>query len=674
MPQPTWIGQKIGDRYLIESLLGQGGMSAVYKGVDPNLRRPVAIKLIHAHLATDFEFVSRFEEEAAAVAQLRHPNIIQVYDFNHDGGTYFMVMEFVAGESLFQRLSSLHSQGQRLPQGEAIRLISTVCDAVQYAHDRQIIHRDLKPANVMINPTGQPILMDFGIAKIVGGVKHTATGAMVGTPSYISPEQVRGQSLDQRADIYALGIMLYEMLAGRVPFDADSALSVMLMHINEPVPDIHLLNRNVPDGLVAIVEKALAKDPNDRFQSARQMASALRPYLPPVQRTDTLPPVRVKPTPVREQQNTLPPTILPTNFGPTPTGLVERPRNNFWPVVLIVGVVLALGLLVASVLGIAIGSRFFGNHTPTQAALITQSVTQVVSQTQVIQPTNTSVAAQPSATPPVVVVEDTPLPPTVAPTAAVIPVPDGMSLVPSGFFQMGSDDKPDQQPIHPVLLDAYYIDTTEVTNAQYRACVQSGACTAPNSSDLNNPSFDTFPVFGVSWDQANAFCQAQGKRLPTEAEWEFAAAGPDSLLFPWGNDFVLNLSAASTDNLQPVGSFPGGASPFKVLDMAGNAAEWVADSYAADFYANAPARNPVNTTGNEQVYRGGGFGNPDPALYTTHRRWHKPAGFNDTDIGFRCAKDATEVNADPALAEQNKALLDKFCAIYATFKPGAPCP
>jgi serine/threonine protein kinase len=673
MPEPSWIGQKIGDRYLIESLLGQGGMSAVYKGVDPNLRRPVAIKLIHAHLATDFEFVSRFEEEAAAVAQLRHPNIIQVYDFNHDGGTYFMVLEFVAGESLYQRLSGLHSKGQRLPQGEAIRFISIICDAVQYAHDRQIIHRDLKPANVMLNPAGQPILMDFGIAKIVGGVKHTATGAMVGTPSYISPEQVRGQSPDQRADIYALGIMLYEMLAGRVPFDADSALSVMLMHINEPVPDIHLLNRNVPDGLVAIVEKALAKDPNDRYQSARQMASALRPYLPPVQRTDTMPPVRVKSTPVREQQNTLPPTILPTSFGPTPTGLVERPRRSLWPALLILGAVLVFGLLATSALAVAIGSRFLTNRTPTQAALITQPATQVsLSQTPIIQPTNTSVV-QPSATVPVVV-EDTGVPPTVAPTAAVIPVPDGMSLVSSGFFQMGSDDKPDQQPIHPVLLDAYYIDTTEVTNVQYRACVQSGACTSANSSDLNNPTFDNFPVFGVNWNQSQAFCQAQDKRLPTEAEWEFAAAGPDALQFPWGNDFDVNLSAASTDNLQPVGSFPGGASPFKVLDMAGNISEWVADSYAADFYTNAPTRNPANTTGDEHVYRGGGYGNPDPVLYTTHRRWHRPAGFNDVDIGFRCAKDATEVNADPALVEENKALLDKFCAIYATFKPGAPCP
>ena len=174
MSRPNWIGQTLGGRYKIDALLGQGGMSAVYRGEDPNLRRTVAIKLIHSHLTGDPEFVRRFEAEAAAVAQLRHPNIIQVYDFNHDEDTYYMVLEFLPGDTLQNRL---RSAGHGLPLEEALEIAAGVADAVDYAHKRGLIHRDIKPANVMLNPQGQPVLMDFGIAKIMGGAQHTATGA-----------------------------------------------------------------------------------------------------------------------------------------------------------------------------------------------------------------------------------------------------------------------------------------------------------------------------------------------------------------------------------------------------------------------------------------------------------------------------------------------------------------
>lgn len=276
MPQPTWIGQTIGGRYRIESLLGQGGMSAVYRGVDPNLRRTIAIKLIHPHLASDPEFVRRFEEEAAAVAALRHPNIIQVYDFNHDDDTYYMVLEFVEGETLAARLQHLRTANRRLPLDEALTLMATVSEAVHNAHERSLIHRDLKPANVMLDATGRPVLMDFGLAKIVGGSKQTATGAIMGTPAYISPEQVRGEKPDRRTDVYALGIMLFEVVSGQVPFDADSALTLMLKHVNEPPPDIRTLNPAVPERVAQLIEKAIAKDPADRFQTAHALAESLR--------------------------------------------------------------------------------------------------------------------------------------------------------------------------------------------------------------------------------------------------------------------------------------------------------------------------------------------------------------------------------------------------------------
>ncbi len=276
MAKPKWIGKSLSNRYLIEELLGQGGMSAVYKATDPNLKRVVAIKMIHTHLSNDPDFVKRFEEEATAVAQLRHPNIIQVYDFNRDDDVYYMVLEFVPGETLQDHLKRLNQGGRRLSVTSAMEYIASACDAVDYAHQRGMIHRDIKPANLMLNTLGQVILMDFGIAKIVGGQRHTATGAVVGTAMYMSPEQIKGEQPDRRTDIYSLGVTLFELVSGQPPFDADSAMTLMMMHINDPVPDPRKLNPDVPDDLVAVINKALAKDPNERYQTAAQMAAALR--------------------------------------------------------------------------------------------------------------------------------------------------------------------------------------------------------------------------------------------------------------------------------------------------------------------------------------------------------------------------------------------------------------
>lgn len=270
------VGTTLGNRYVIEELLGQGGMSAVYKASDPNLKRVVAVKVIHPHLSTDPDFVKRFEEEAAAVAQLRHPGIIQVHDFNRDGDIYYMVLEFVPGETIQDHLKRLNDSGRKLSATKAMEYMASACDAVDYAHQRGMIHRDIKPANLMLNTLGQVILMDFGIAKIVGSQRHTATGAVVGTAMYMSPEQIKGEQPDRRTDIYSLGVTLYEMVSGRPPFEADSAMTLMMMHINDPVPNPKKLNPDVPDNLVAIINKALAKDPADRYQTAAQMAAALR--------------------------------------------------------------------------------------------------------------------------------------------------------------------------------------------------------------------------------------------------------------------------------------------------------------------------------------------------------------------------------------------------------------
>lgn len=275
MSTSSWIGKKLSDRYEIEELLGQGGMSSVFKAFDPNLRRVVAVKMIHPHLSNDPSFVARFEEEAASVAQLRNSNIIQVYDFANDGDTYYMVMEFVPGETLELHLKRLLASDRRMEIRDAIKYTIDICNSLDYAHNRGLIHRDVKPANIMLNLLGEAILMDFGIVKIVGGRQHTSTGAVVGTALYMAPEIIKGEHVDRRTDIYSLGVTLFESLTGRPPFQADSAMSVMMMQVNDPVPDLREINQDVPEALVNVVRKALAKDREDRFQTGAEFAAAL---------------------------------------------------------------------------------------------------------------------------------------------------------------------------------------------------------------------------------------------------------------------------------------------------------------------------------------------------------------------------------------------------------------
>ncbi|MGB0386399.1 MAG: serine/threonine protein kinase [Ardenticatenaceae bacterium] len=270
---PTWIGHTLDQRYRIEEQLGSGGMAIVYKATDLTLQRPVAIKLIHSHLAEQSEFVKRFKREAAAVAKLHHPNIVQLYEFDHAQGVYYMVLAYIDGESLQERLKGLKKSQKLLPLSEIIRIMSTLCDAVAYAHQRQIIHRDLKPSNVLFDQRNHLYLTDFGIARVVGE-EHTMT--VTGTAYYMSPEQARGDlTLDRRSDIYSLGVILYEVASGKLPFQG-TLHSLIFKHMLAPVPDIRLRNSDIPDELFALIEKALAKDPANRFQSASEMASALR--------------------------------------------------------------------------------------------------------------------------------------------------------------------------------------------------------------------------------------------------------------------------------------------------------------------------------------------------------------------------------------------------------------
>ena len=267
-------GQTLG-KYRILEPLGRGGMAQVFKAYHPQLDRYVAVKVLRSDLVEDEEFLARFRREARAVAALRHPNIVQIYDFDVQDNLYYMVMELLEGDTLKAYLNSLRVQVQRLPPGEMVRIFSDVLAGLDYAHAQGIIHRDLKPANIMLTRQGQAVLTDFGIAQIVGGTQYTVSGALMGTLSYMAPEQGLEGHCDVRSDIYSLGIAYYEALTGRVPFDADTPLAILMKHINDPLPLPRQLDPSIPESFERIALKALAKSPDERFQTAAEMAARL---------------------------------------------------------------------------------------------------------------------------------------------------------------------------------------------------------------------------------------------------------------------------------------------------------------------------------------------------------------------------------------------------------------
>lgn len=268
-------GKNLG-KYRVVARLGRGGMAEVYKAYQPGLDRYVSIKVLHSHLLDDEDFIGRFEREALATGKLRHPNIVQAVDFDREGEIHFMAMEFIDGPTLKNEMKTRRIEGKPFSLEEVARIFTALCSAIDYAHRRNMIHRDIKPANVMINQEGQVVLTDFGIAKIMGGTQYTRTGSLSGTPAYMSPEQGQGERADERSDIYALGVMLYEMVTGVVPYEADTPYAVIMKHITQPLPLPTKVNPSIPENVERVILKAMSKDPVDRYQTAGELASALR--------------------------------------------------------------------------------------------------------------------------------------------------------------------------------------------------------------------------------------------------------------------------------------------------------------------------------------------------------------------------------------------------------------
>ncbi len=433
------VGRNIG-KYRVVARLGRGGMAEVYKAYQPGLNRYVAIKVLHGHLADDEDFIERFEREATAVANLRHSHIVTVYDFDIEDGRYYMVMEFVEGPTLKAELKERSVQGQIFTLPETTRIFFALAGAIDYAHTRGMVHRDLKPANIMFTSDGQVVLTDFGIARIVGATRLTLTGAIAGTPAYMSPEQGQGERGDERSDIYSLGVVLYEMVTGRVPFDADTPFAIILKHINDPLPLPTEINPDTPEAVERVILKAMSKNPDDRYQSAGQMAKALREAagvtvdetIAAMPVTTIAPMPRIKEVAVEPGLDRTP-MPRPSQVTEVPTESVSKPTVAtatvaglpLLPFAVGIGVVLIVCLVAMAVMG----TRLVGDTGRQQAAINTTQT--ALAETLAAQgedtptplptATSTSTHTPPASTPTerIVVVTATPLPAT----ATLTPVP-----------------------------------------------------------------------------------------------------------------------------------------------------------------------------------------------------------------------------------------------------------
>jgi serine/threonine-protein kinase len=265
------IGTVLSGRYRLEAKLGSGGMSTVYLARDTTLDRSVAVKVMHREMSEQADQLQRFRQEARAVAKLSHPNVVAVIDAGEDGGHPYIVFEYVEGETLKQRINRV---GALDPQ-EALAYAIEIARGLTVAHARNMVHRDIKPQNVLIDSEGRAKLTDFGISRQLEQDGMTATGRVLGTTDYVAPEQAMGHPVDQRSDVYSLGVVLYEMLIGQVPFHADSQVGVAMKHVNEELPDVQQRRPELSAAAAMVVERATAKDPGERYQEVGEMIADL---------------------------------------------------------------------------------------------------------------------------------------------------------------------------------------------------------------------------------------------------------------------------------------------------------------------------------------------------------------------------------------------------------------
>ncbi|MBK9007184.1 MAG: protein kinase [Anaerolineae bacterium] len=584
---PDWLGKTIG-RVRIDKYLAHGGMAEVYLGTHLTLDRQVAVKVLHSYIEENSDLLARFHREARVVAGLRHPNIVQIYDFDAVDGHPYIVMEYLKGPTLASYLRELHGRNERIQPHQVARLLKALTASLDYAHEQGVIHRDIKPGNILLHkktgeiPLDQPltndveaILTDFGLVRIANSASQTASGMVSGTPAYMSPEQARGDSIDHRTDIYSLGIVLYEMLAGRVPFEADSSLTVIYKQINDPPPPIS----GISPAVQKVIDRALTKKPEDRYPTSSNMAVDFYLAIGMSREAETI--INALPEEAKSVHSNVygsAPQIA------APQAQMTASRKNVW---IGVGAFFVIGLITLLIGAFFLFSRLTGAvETPVN--------------------NETPVSGPASAT-------------------GDLPSAEGMAEIPSDTYVVGSlagDDY--HSPPKEVLLDRFWIDKYQTTYDQYAQFL-----TATNGQSQEILGAGNQPVRGVTWDQALAYCTWANKRLPTEAEWEAAGrgSGPNPRLYPWGEDptaggKVLDLPSQDT---YEVGSMPFNQSPFGVYDLASNVWEWVGEPYA-------------ETPAGSKILRGGRFGLP--ILDLAYRLSVLPDDERYVKFaGFRCAAD-----------------------------------
>ena len=601
---------------------------------------------------------------------LQHPNIVQIREFLIDQGRFYIVMEFIEGESLAGKMQRLKNQGEPMPLAEALGIFQQALAGLGHAHAHDVIHRDIKPANIMLTRKGTVKLTDFGIARVMGGAKLTHTGMTLGTPAYMSPEQIQGIRIDKRTDIYSMGVTLYEVLAGRVPFlkpkDSDGEYAVFTAHVNEAPEPPSRFASTLPEFVEAAILKALAKRPEERFASCEEFTAALvPPELPPTRHVepDTLP-VTVPVEPSVATSKPIPPPIVPEPPPPQSGALPPQPEAVVLPA----------------------SNEASPQPERQQAEAAKPSVSPQVSgqpearQPEVVEPrVLEQVSRQPAAWQPGVwksrkglwpwamaalalvlvvasvwiyhaqqklgVTRDNPAVATSeSPAGKVRENPkDGLKYVwiKPGSFMMGcspgdSECQGDETPFHQVTITrGFWIGQTPVTVGAYKRYEGGTGRQMPEFPNFN-PDWanENMPIVNVNWDDATGFCGWAGGRLPTEAEWEYAARG-GTLDASYGN---INVIAWYDQNSGDRTHDVAGKRPneFGLYDMLGNVWEWVNDEYSPSYYLTGPSQDPSGpASGQRRVLRGGSWHN-DPSFARVSYRHSDDPGHWSSNIGFRC--------------------------------------
>lgn len=663
------LGIILDGKFRLDEKIGEGGMGKVYKAKHIHVDHTVAIKVLHPELSSDKVALERFRREAQAAIYVRHPNAVAVTDFGvtQDKAIAYLVMEFLEGVELRERIN----QQKQLDFHEAFLVIQQTCAALHAAHAKGIVHRDLKPDNIWLvkseDGTRQVKVLDFGIAKLKASAdlgSLTQQGMVIGTPYYMSPEQCRGEELDGRSDIYSLGVILYEMLTGELPFQDSSSMAVVIKHVVEAPRPPRDLRPDIPEAIEIVLLRTLNKRREDRQQSARQLSREFEKALglAGIQAE----PIRIKTPESGFHHSVLPRRTSGEHLSPRPSQASEarpvelvtdissntvQPRDSSsdgnasslerkqvrtasesWralkgqaadapkrqPTPSEPG--FSIGRMTVNMAGLLTGEKR-NLFIIVASVILCLAVIAGIKMSAPIKTTSDSASKKM-------------LPPT---------PPEGMKYVEGGTFKMGSDAlnaDPAFTPSHKVTVLAFFLDIAEVTNEQYQEFVDKTGYAAPSHWKNNKypPLTNKFPVYNVSWDDANKYARWIGKRLPTEEEWEYAARGAEGTIYPWGNEAWSKDKANLRETeigLAPVEYFPAGQSWCGIKDLVGNVAEWVADSFAP--YKGGSVKGVPQS----KVYRGGSYKDPKDEFLTTRRRYSN-ASSKRPEIGFRCAKDLSK--------------------------------